>query len=245
MKALRMYAPYDFRIDDVPIPEIGPEEILIKVEGCGICAGDIKTFQSFDSVSAYDYALQRGNTFQRLLTSMEKPVIAAVAGMCLAGGLELALMCDFIYATENAAFGLLEINLGLLAGWGGTTRLPRVIPAARAREMIYRGEVIQAPIWSFQTHRREGYREVSPGSIVACEGIHALHEPVRGLFHLKIFVEASREVRWSRWEHLEATGQRGWGVEKAREFFEQVAEPTFATTAQVYRECADIVVVNG
>lgn len=43
MKALRMYAPYDFRIDEIPVPEIGPEEILIKVEGCGICAGDIKT----------------------------------------------------------------------------------------------------------------------------------------------------------------------------------------------------------
>ncbi|HEX9156700.1 MAG TPA: enoyl-CoA hydratase/isomerase family protein [Syntrophales bacterium] len=106
--------------------------------------GDIKAFQSIDLVSAYDYAVQRGNTFQRLITSMEKPVIAAVAGMCFAGGLELALMCDFVYATENATFGLLEINLGLLAGWGGTVRLPRAIPAGRAREMIYRGEVISA-----------------------------------------------------------------------------------------------------
>jgi enoyl-CoA hydratase len=106
--------------------------------------GDIKAFQSMDLVSGYDYVVQRGNTFQRLITSMEKPVIAAVAGMCFAGGLELALMCDFIYATENATFGLLEINLGLLAGWGGTVRLPRAIPAGRAREMIYRGEVINA-----------------------------------------------------------------------------------------------------
>jgi enoyl-CoA hydratase/carnithine racemase len=106
--------------------------------------GDIKVFQSMDLVSGYDYAVQRGNTFQRLITSMEKPVIAAVAGMCFAGGLELALMCDFVYATENATFGLLEINLGLLAGWGGTVRLPRAIPAGRAREMIYRGEVISA-----------------------------------------------------------------------------------------------------
>jgi len=106
--------------------------------------GDIKTFQSMDLVSSYDYVVQRGNTFQRLITSMEKPVIAAVAGMCFAGGLELALMCDFIYATENATFGLLEINLGLLAGWGGTVRLPRAIPAARAKEMIYRGEIINA-----------------------------------------------------------------------------------------------------
>ena len=106
--------------------------------------GDIRAFQSMDRVGAYDYLLQRGNAFQRLITSMEKPVIAAVGGVCVAGGLELALMCDFIYATENASFGLLEINLGLLAGWGGTVRLPRAIPPARAREMIYRGEVIGA-----------------------------------------------------------------------------------------------------
>ena len=106
--------------------------------------GDIKVFQSLDVVSSYDYAFQRGATFQRLLTGMEKPVIAAVAGMCFAGGLELALMCDFIYATEQSSFGLFEINLGLLAGWGGTVRLPRAIPVARAREMVYRGEVMGA-----------------------------------------------------------------------------------------------------
>jgi enoyl-CoA hydratase len=106
--------------------------------------GDIRAFQSMDRVASYDYLLQRGNAIQRLITTMEKPVIAAVGGICVAGGMELALMCDFIYATENATFGLLEINLGLLAGWGGTVRLPRAIPAARAREMIYRGELIGA-----------------------------------------------------------------------------------------------------
>lgn len=106
--------------------------------------GDIRTFQSLDLVTSYDYVLQRGVEMQRLLTAMEKPVIAAVGGVCFAGGLELALMCDFIYATENASFGLLEINLGLLAGWGGTVRLPRAIPPCRAKEMICRGEVIKA-----------------------------------------------------------------------------------------------------
>jgi enoyl-CoA hydratase/carnithine racemase len=75
---------------------------------------------------------------------MEKPVIAAVNGFCLAGGMELALCCDFIYATQTARFGLVEINLGLLAGWGGTVRLPRKIPVNRAKEMIYRGEIISA-----------------------------------------------------------------------------------------------------
>lgn len=120
----------------------------IVVGGAGekaFCSGgDIRAFQSMDHVSGYDHLLQRGNAIQRLLTSMEKPVIAAVNGMCFAGGLELALACDFIYATESASFGLLEINLGVLAGWGGTVRLPRTIPAGRAKEMIYRGEVIKS-----------------------------------------------------------------------------------------------------
>jgi enoyl-CoA hydratase len=118
----------------------------VVIQGAGdkaFCSGgDISAFQKFDVVGGYDYLYQRGNAIQRLITTMEKPVIAAVGGMCFAGGLELALACDFIYATENASFGLLEINLGVLAGWGGTVRLPRAIPERRAREMIYRGEVI-------------------------------------------------------------------------------------------------------
>ena len=106
--------------------------------------GDINLFQSLDLVSGYDFAYNRGNNIQHLINYMEKPVIAAVSGYCFAGGMELALCCDFIYATEKAKFGLLEINLGLLAGWGGTVRLPRKIPVNRAKEMIYRGEVISA-----------------------------------------------------------------------------------------------------
>ena len=52
-------------------------------------------------------------------------------------------------------------------------------------------------------------------------------------------------MRWSRWETLELTGQRGWGVDKARAYFDQVAEPTFAAAEDQYRACADIVVING
>jgi len=106
--------------------------------------GDIKLFQSLDIVSGYDFSYSRGYSIQHLITYMEKPVIAAVNGYCFAGGLELALCCDFIYASQSAKFGLLEINLGLLPGWGGTVRLPRKIPVNRAKEMIYRGEIITA-----------------------------------------------------------------------------------------------------
>jgi enoyl-CoA hydratase/carnithine racemase len=73
-----------------------------------------------------------------------KPIIAAVNGACLGGGLEIALACDLRIASENATFGLPEVTLGLIPGWGGTQRLPRVIPIARAAELLLTGRPINA-----------------------------------------------------------------------------------------------------
>jgi len=71
-----------------------------------------------------------------------KPMIAAVNGIALGGGLELALGCDIRIASENAIFGLPEVTLGMIPGWGGTQRLPRAIPPAIAAEMIFTGKKI-------------------------------------------------------------------------------------------------------
>ncbi len=73
-----------------------------------------------------------------------KPLIAAVNGLALGGGLEIALACDIRIAAENARFGCPEVNLGLLPGWGATQRLPRVMPWAKAAEMIFTGKPIDA-----------------------------------------------------------------------------------------------------
>jgi len=73
-----------------------------------------------------------------------KPLIAAINGMALGGGLEVALACDIRIASENASFGLPEVRWGLMPGWGGTQRLPRMIPWAKAAEMIFLGERIDA-----------------------------------------------------------------------------------------------------
>jgi uridine kinase len=103
------------------------------------------------------------------------------------------------------------------------------------------------PVWSFQTHRREGEEWIEPpkaGGPVVCEGLHALHEPVAAALSLRVYVEASAAVRWARWEVLETTGVRGWGPVVAREFFDRVAEPTFAKWAEGLRRSADVVVVN-
>lgn len=73
-----------------------------------------------------------------------KPVIGAINGVALGGGCEIALACDLRIASEKASFGTPEVKLGLIPGWGGTQRLPRVIPLARAAEVLLTGQAIDA-----------------------------------------------------------------------------------------------------
>jgi enoyl-CoA hydratase/carnithine racemase len=73
-----------------------------------------------------------------------KPLIAAVNGVALGGGMEIALACDIRIAAENARFGTPEVTLGLIPGWGGTQKIPRVIPWAKAAELIFMGKQLDA-----------------------------------------------------------------------------------------------------
>jgi enoyl-CoA hydratase len=79
-----------------------------------------------------------------VIASLPAPVIAAVNGFALGGGCELALCCDFIYASRSAKFGLPEVGLGVIPGLGGTQRLPRRVGLARASELLFTGAVIDA-----------------------------------------------------------------------------------------------------
>ena len=83
-------------------------------------------------------------TFVEFVSQFEKPTIAAISGYCLGGGCELALACDLRVASLTAKFGLPEIKIGLLAGAGGTQRLPRLIGLTKAKELLYSGDSVDA-----------------------------------------------------------------------------------------------------
>jgi enoyl-CoA hydratase len=108
-----------------------------------VAGADIKQFETFKPSSAADFASAGQKLFARI-ESLSVPVIAAVNGFALGGGLELALACDFIYAAETAKFGLPECTLGLMPGYGGTVRLPRRVGAAYALELAMTGNMIDA-----------------------------------------------------------------------------------------------------
>lgn len=78
------------------------------------------------------------------LEKLSKPVIARINGVALGGGTEISLACDFRIASENAAFGLPEVRLGIIPGYGGTQRLPRIVGIAKAKEMLFLGSQISA-----------------------------------------------------------------------------------------------------
>ncbi|WP_413287540.1 enoyl-CoA hydratase-related protein [Bdellovibrio sp. HCB337] len=108
-----------------------------------VAGADIKEISELNEDQAFAFA-QRGQSIFHELNILKIPVIAAVNGFALGGGLELALGCDFIFASENAKFGLPEVSLGLIPGFGGTVRLARAVGIRKARELTYTGDMLNA-----------------------------------------------------------------------------------------------------
>jgi len=119
--------------------------------GCIIVTGSEKAFAAGADISAM--ATKGFNEVYKddfitrnweIIRSVRKPVIAAVSGFALGGGCELAMMCDFIVAAENAKFGQPEIKLGIIPGAGGTQRLPRAIGKSKAMDLVLTGRMMDA-----------------------------------------------------------------------------------------------------
>jgi enoyl-CoA hydratase len=126
----------------------GDENIRVLVlTGSGdkafVAGADIKELAGLSPLQAKQFA-HKGQSIIGKIVSLPIPAIAAVNGYALGGGLEIALACDFIYASENAGLGLPETTLGLIPGFGGTQRLTRIIGPNQARELIYSGKIISA-----------------------------------------------------------------------------------------------------
>ncbi|NQW94636.1 MAG: enoyl-CoA hydratase [Polaromonas sp.] len=119
--------------------------------GCMIITGSEKAFAAGADIGAmaqYSFADAYGKDFitrnWEQIRAIRKPVIAAVSGFALGGGCELAMMCDFIIAADNAKFGQPEIKLGIIPGAGGTQRLPRAVGKAKAMDMALTGRMMDA-----------------------------------------------------------------------------------------------------
>jgi enoyl-CoA hydratase len=136
--------------------------IIITGEGKAFVSGsDISKLVEMNSIKAREYS-QIGQRVLSFIENMEKPVIAAVNGFALGSGCELAMACDIRIASEKAKFGQPEVKLGLIPGHAGTQRLARLVGTAKAKELIFTGEMIDA---------QEAFRIGLVNRIVSAEGL--------------------------------------------------------------------------
>jgi len=108
-----------------------------------VAGGDIAVMQPLDALAARDMALKAQTVFNTI-EACPKPVIAAINGYALGGGCELAMACDIRIASDTAKLGQPEINLGIIPGWQGTQRLPRLVGKGKAKELIFTGNMVSA-----------------------------------------------------------------------------------------------------
>ena len=124
------------------------EVYAVIISGAGeraFCVGaDIKAWGALEPLDMWRQWIRDGHRVFDRLARLRQPTIAALNGFTLGGGLELALACDMRIAAEGVQLGQPEVNIGTIPGWGGTQRLPQIIGAGRAKQMIFSGARIDA-----------------------------------------------------------------------------------------------------
>src|SRR5215510_8638891 len=123
-----------------------------------IAGADIGELSKHDAVSGKEYT-HKGQSVLDLIENLGKPVIACINGFALGGGCEIAMACTMRLASENAKLGQPEVKLGIIPGYGGTQRLPRLVGTGLAMQMLLTGEMISAQ----EAHRIGLVNEVLPG----------------------------------------------------------------------------------
>lgn len=135
-------------LHSLSVPREGvPEVHALIVTGAGeksfVAGADIAEMAEMTPAQAREFT-GLGHLVFGMLETLPMPTIAAVNGYALGGGCELALSCDILYASERAKFGLPEVNLGVIPGFGGTQRLTRLVGRQRAKELVFTGDTIDA-----------------------------------------------------------------------------------------------------
>jgi enoyl-CoA hydratase len=131
-------------VDDIKADENVRVVVLTGAGEKAFSAGaDIKAMKGMNALKARELSLM-GERLCNAFENLEKPVVAALNGYALGGGLEVAMACDLRIASENARMGQREVNIGLIPGWGGTQRLTRLIGRTKAKELVFTGRMIGA-----------------------------------------------------------------------------------------------------
>lgn len=190
-----------------------PDIVAVVIRGAGTKAfsagSDIKEMAS-QSLKDRIAHTDLGHAIGDLIEQHACPVIAAIEGFCLGGGLELAMCCDYRIAGARAVFGLPEVALGGLPSWGGTVRLPRIVGVARAREIVLFGRRLtaeQALAWglinqvvpegealaSAKSVAKETFGRTDPGIVGIAKGLltHGTAAPSRTARHLELLADMS------------------------------------------------------
>jgi enoyl-CoA hydratase len=124
-------------------PDVGVVLLTGAGEKAFIAGADLTEMKGFTTLEAFDFSLL-GQRILAFIESMSQPVIGVINGYALGGGCEVAMACDLLIAADTARFGQPEVNLGIIPGYGGTQRLPRLIGRNLAKELVLTGEMISA-----------------------------------------------------------------------------------------------------